>query len=359
LKGLFAGQFGLEYMYQNQDTRGAVPLSPAGTIRNFAGFIFEEATLGLFRLSLGLRLDRRSQEAEPDERLKLPDDAAGETEAVLAQTYQVVTGSIGGACRLLENLTLAANVGRGFRAPNLFELHVHGEHGGIASFQIGDPYLKEETSLSTELSVRWRSRSLQAKATVYRNAIDNYIYLVNTGVIDSGSQLPIMTSQQGDAALVGADLSAQAQVLPWLQLRGTFETVKGNNTDTNEDLPLLPATKFEGEARFTRHAWGKIKQPHLSLGVRHAAEKKAAGRFEPFWQFDTNPDFGVASTGAYTLIDLGFGCDLPLGDRYIHFDVGIKNLLNTAYRDFLDTYKGYALSPGRNVVFKLNVPFGT
>jgi hypothetical protein len=31
---------------------------------------------------------------------------------------------------------------------------------------------------------------------------------------------------------------------------------------------------------------------------------------------------------------------------------------NTAYRDFLDTYKGYDLGPCRNLVLTLSVPFG-
>jgi len=31
----------------------------------------------------------------------------------------------------------------------------------------------------------------------------------------------------------------------------------------------------------------------------------------------------------------------------------VRNLLNETYRDFLDTYKGYALSPGRDVRLSL------
>jgi hypothetical protein len=32
--------------------------------------------------------------------------------------------------------------------------------------------------------------------------------------------------------------------------------------------------------------------------------------------------------------------------------------IDTEYRDFLDTYKGYALSPGRDIRVSLSVPFG-
>jgi len=39
-------------------------------------------------------------------------------------------------------------------------------------------------------------------------------------------------------------------------------------------------------------------------------------------------------------------------------DLAVRNLFDTEYRDYLDTYKGYALSPGRDVRISLSVPFG-
>jgi len=37
----------------------------------------------------------------------------------------------------------------------------------------------------------------------------------------------------------------------------------------------------------------------------------------------------------------------------------VRNLTDEDYRDFLDTYKGYALSSGRDIQLELRVPFGT
>jgi len=36
--------------------------------------------------------------------------------------------------------------------------------------------------------------------------------------------------------------------------------------------------------------------------------------------------------------------------------IGVRNLLDETYRDFLDTCKGYALSPGRDVRLSLSTP---
>jgi len=358
--GAFSGQLGIEYLSGDYDTRGVVLLIPNAKISDFSAFVFEEAAMGKLSFSFGARFDIRNQEAVPDLRLKLPDAEIGETDKVLKQDYSVFTGSIGAVYRFTENLTLAANIGRGFRAPSIFELHVYGEHGGIAAFQIGNPDLKEEISLNTDLSMRWRSPGFQAKATVYRNAINDYIYLINTGEFytkTDDSQIPIMKTTQGDARLVGMDIDLQAHVFPWLQINGVFETVKGKNLDTDEELPLLPATKAMAEVRLLQKKLGPFKNCWFSVGLKHSWKKDAAGRYEPFWQFDLNQDFGVASTDAYTLLELGMGLDIQLGGQPIILSIRVKNATNEAYRDFLDTYKGYCLSPGRNIQLRLDFPF--
>ena len=355
--GRFDGQVGAEYVHQVHDTRGSGPLVPDATIGNLAGFAYEEGTFGNLRLSLGARFDYRTCESDENSVLVLPDVTAGETDDVLEQEYISLGGSVGATYSLMEQLSLAANVGRGFRAPSIFELHAYGVHGGVAAFQIGDPELDAETSLSTDLSLRWNSPRIQAKATVYRNAVSNYIYLANTGEIDEGSSLPIMRAEQGDAVLLGGDISAQAQVFSWLHIRGCYEMVRGELSETDEDLPLLPADAIEGEVRFTQSRLWRLRDVYLGIGVRHAAAKDAAGRYEPFWQFDANPNFGLASTDSYTTYRLSMGAAVPVaGGQRITFDIAVENLFDTDYRDFLDTYKGYALSPGRNVVLTLSVP---
>jgi iron complex outermembrane receptor protein/hemoglobin/transferrin/lactoferrin receptor protein len=106
---------------------------------------------------------------------------------------------------------------------------------------------------------------------------------------------------------------------------------------------------------------GTVTNSYLSINYKYVSEKSAAGVYEPFGQFDSGigPDipFGVASTDAYSLLNLGAGFDLDVWEKPINFDITVSNLLNNEYRDFLDTYKGYTLAPGRSVNMKVNVPF--
>lgn len=363
--GPFRGTVGLEYNYQNQKTRGVEPLVPSATIANIAAFVFEKAEFGSLTLSAGARFDARTHDAEPNDALNLPDFNAGETNNVLTQQYYEFSGSLGATYQFSEAFAVAANIGRGFRAPSLFNLHVDGIHGGVAAYQVGNPFLDSERSLNTDLSLRWRSENVTAKVTAYRNTIRNYIFLVNSGEFSDGGQgPPILESVQGDARLIGANANIEAQLASWLQVSGTFETVTGENTDDDiqqvDKLPLLPPTKFSAGLKFVQNKIGFFESPFLSIQVSHTLSKDAAGRYEPFWQFGNAPqfsDFGVASTDAYTLVNATLGVELPIWRRPVSFQISARNLLNEAYRDFLDTYKGYALSPGRNVSFRLKVPF--
>jgi len=358
--GIFSGQIGFEFKRDDQTTFGPVPLVPSGDINNFALWAFEKAQFGDLTINLGLRGDIRRQEALPNEVLDLPDFDAGETEDVLDQSFDVVTGSAGFNYRILENLSVSTNLASGFRSPSFFDLHVNGVHGGIAAFQSGDPSLTSERSFNTDFSVQWRSSKYQIKATFYRNKIDDFIFLINTGEFAGNGGPPILQNIQNDARLLGGDISATGQVLPWLQLRATFEKVNGKNKDTGDELPLMPPTRTTVETKFMKSRLGVLENPFFSIEINHTADKDAAGRFEPFWQFGNAPqfsDFGVASTDSYTLINLTTGTNIPIGEQSWYFQISVENLLDEDYRDFLDTYKGYALSPGRNVQFKMQIPF--
>jgi outer membrane receptor protein involved in Fe transport len=117
----------------------------------------------------------------------------------------------------------------------------------------------------------------------------------------------------------------------------------------------------EGFVHLTPKGPGLLRNPRLEVNLKHSLDKDAASTLEPFSQFDNTsgpPPFGTASTKAYTTVDasaesrfaLGLGVEPSLR-------VAVRNVFDTTYRDFLDTYKGYALSPGRDVRVSLSVPF--
>jgi len=344
------GTLGVEYSNKIQYSRGTTVLAPGGEVSNLALFAFESKDIGDWTLQAGLRHDWHSVTGD-----------AGKTRAPVtfvgrdSHDYSVFTGSLGAVYRLTDQVAIASNLGTGFRAPSLFELYADGVHGGVAAIQEGNPDLDPENSINVDLGLRWNTPRLQGSATVYRNAISDYIYLQDTGRSRNG--LPIFAYQQDDALLTGLELEASWQLTDQLELSGTLDLVRGTNDRTDEDLPLLPADSLRLEATYWFAERGPIREPYLTLGMRHAAAKDAAPG-EPFSQFDLLP-FGTASTDAYTLADLDLGFAFrAFGNRLARVDLTVRNLFDTEYRDFLDTYKGYALSPGRDIRVSLSVPFG-
>jgi len=351
LLGLDRGTLGVEVMRKEQVSRGTTQLSPGGDVTNVGVFAFEERGFGPLVVQGGARYDHREVTADEGETASSDILFSGRS----GETYDVVTGSLGAIYRFTPHLSLAANAARGFRAPTLFELFAKGVHGGVAAAQLGNPDLDPEKSIDTDLSLRWRSANLQATATVYRNGIRDYIFLRDTGdQTDDG--LPIFRYDQANAVLKGMDLDISGKPVSWLELGASASVVEGENRDTNENLPMLPANKVRFSVSYQPTGGGSVSNPYLRLGVRHAFAQNAAPT-DPFVQFDDKP-FGTASTEAYTLLDLSAGLEWSGLTRYpmqVHLEV--RNVLDESYRDFLDTYKGYALSPGRDIRATVRIPF--
>ena len=347
-----AGTIGVEYRDKEQESRGTTQLTPGGEVENIGVFAFEERTFGDLTVQAGLRHDWQETVALASE--TRADTIFGARDE---NDYSVTTGSLGAVYGLTENLALAGNLGRGFRAPTLFELYADGVHGGVAAVQEGNADLDAERSLNTDIGLRWESPRLSASATVYRNEIDDFIFLESTGN-SAPSGLPIFRHTQDDATLTGIELQVRGMVTDSLELAATFDAVDGENDATDEDLPLQPADELRLEGTWFPTVQTPVRDLYVRLGVRYNASKDAAPR-EPFVQFDSLP-FGTASTDSYTVADLGIGFAFGgTAERPMRLDIKIRNLTDEDYRDFLDTYKGYALSSGRDIQLELRVPFGT
>ena len=354
--GGLVGTLGAEMVVQDGESLGPVELEPGARVANLGVFGFEEWNKGRLTLTGGARLDYRSLDAEANSLTQDP--------GLLEQEYLVASGSLGLAYALREGVTLAAQAGTGFRAPTVFELFADGEHGGVAAYQRGDPELDPERARNLDLSLRWSLDRFAGEVTGYWNRIADYIYLENTGT-ETASELPIYQADQTNATLKGLDGMVEVVLLPWLSTGGHFSWVEGDGKDIENPsggsgdgpLPLLPPTQVGGFLDIRVSRLRGFPSTNLRLRVDRAMKKDAAGVIEPFSQFDRIP-FGTASTRGYTLLAVEARTTLDIGSSPVMVSLTVDNLLDKAYRSFLDTYKGYALSPGRNIGVRVNAPLG-
>lgn len=354
-----SGTSGIEIKHYDHQNVGKVPLQPTGYFTNYAIYSFEEWQKDKLTLNFGLRFDYRHQKfygTKTNPLLKVDD----------VRSYSNLAGSFGASYKLTEYLTGAVNASRGFRTPSFFNLYVYGEHGGVFAFQIGNPNLKNETSTDISASLRFKNDWLKSINTFYFNRISNYIFLYNAPnhpLAPVGKPF-VFAHDQADAQIIGAELSIEATVTDWLFLNMNYSSLKSKFLSgmwKNGELPLMPPSRFVVGTKISLPNFGIFKMPYISADAKFVSSKKAAGIYEPFGQFDDGigPDipFGVCSTTSYELVNVGFGFIINMMNTKAVFDFEITNLFNKVYRDFLDTYKGYALSPGRSVNLKINYMF--
>lgn len=364
--GPFEGEIGVE-LGEVQQTLRSGHLTPSADESKRAIYVFEEADFDNWLVQLGARYDTHNVKAPLSLENEHFWDEMGVFDATNnARDFEVFTGSAGATYRFSDKLSLAANMATGFRAPSIFELYAAGEHGGVQAFQLGNPDLKAETSLNTDLSLRWQAPSTQMAATVYQNWIHNYIYLANTGFYrakegapNEGERvastapgaIPEMQAEQTDAEIRGLELSVAQQFNQNWSADAALEIIDGRDVKNHQALPLIPANNLALNGHYRFEDAGSMKNQKVSLGVRLVDKKKIAGLYEPFSQFDNLP-VGTGSTDAYAVWNLNYAVDVKLDGNTLKLGAAVENLFDTAYVDFLNTYKGYTLNPGRN--FKLS-----
>lgn len=205
------------------------------------------------------------------------------------------------------------------------------------------------------MSLRWGFERVTGSLTVYQNRVDDYIYLTDSGR-QAPNGLPIFLHEQTDAILQGVEAEMDVALATDWSLRLVLDFIDTENDETGENLPLTPAIEVLTELTWKPSTLFGLKSPYARASLRYADSKNAAPG-EPFQNFDRNPVFGSASTDSYWLLNMAAGALLPgPAGKDIRVNIEVRNAMDETYRDFLNTYKGYALNPGRDVRLTVEVP---
>lgn len=329
------GVLGVSALRNEFEKSGEETLIPNSTASGFGAYLFEQRDAGRWRLSLGARYDYRQLDVEEDGDLGI--DAQ-------SREWNSLTGNVGAVFHVSDPVALVLNVGRGYRAPSSFELFSNGVHEGTTRLERGDPTLRNETSLNTDLAVRVQTGRVSAEIGGFHNRISDYIYPDPTGLTDAESGYQIYDFTQGDATLTGLEASAEFHPVDAVHLRLAGDYVHGQNTALDQPLPFMPPFRLGYGIRWEGKGTGVLTAPYLDLGGESNAK-----------QTRVDPD-DYAPPG-YTLVHFGAGTAVALGGTDLRFDLQIRNLFDTEYAGFLSRYKLFAPDPGRNVVLKATVGF--
>lgn len=264
-------------------------------------------------------------------------------------SYQNVTGTIGATYRYNAHLNFTGNIGTAWRAPSINEMYINGEHFSSASYEVGDSTLKSERSVNTSLSVNYTGNKFRLIADMYYNKIGNYIYSqpqMRSVTLVSGTY-PLFQYTQNNVNIKGIDLSMQYDLTSHLSIQSKTTIVLGYNESIHDYLIYMPANRFENGVTYQFHKIWKLNEPYLT--VEHLTISKQ-DRVPP------NVDFAPPPAG-YTLINVNAGFTAPFFHHLLTVNIGVTNIGNTAYRDYLNHFRYYADDLGSNYVLRLKYSF--
>jgi outer membrane receptor protein involved in Fe transport len=334
--------FGISGIHQSNDSRApapGLPFVPDANINSIAGFGIGQMQMGRVSLLGGARIDHRSLTADANPTLDLTAQDI---------SHNAVSANIGTAIRVAKGAAITANVGRAWRAPNLFELFANGPLFAEGRYVIGDASLEPETALDIDGGFKWSGSRARFEVSVFRNRVTDYVFLQPTNETrpapDGTTSLNVYRYMAADAVLRGGEIGAEFEPRTFLTLRARYDVVRGENDDTGENLPLMSPPRVDVETEFHTTKFKSWGRAFVNVGVEHELEQKHLNPLD-------------VATDAYTLINLGAGIEPSgLGRRW-RVDLRVHNLANTEYRNFLSRYKAFALNPGRDVVLRIGFGF--
>jgi iron complex outermembrane receptor protein len=356
--GRLSGIVGAQTFFDDFTVSGADQhLIPSNRTAAVGLYGFEQLDLDRWTLSFGGRYDYRHLDVTAD-----PPPPVGTATPAQTRRYHSVVGNFGALFHVSEPVALVLNVGRGFRAPQPIELFANGVHEGTIEYNVGNPDLRNETSINTDLALRVQSGRVSMELGAFANYINNYIYFRPTGAFDSPSGGPEdpcsdpdnfscfqkFQAVQGNARLTGFEFSTEYHPTPYLHLSGTADYTRGQNRSTDQPLPLVPPFRATYSAQLEGKGNGFFRGPYVSVGGESNAH-----------QSKLDPD--DISPSGYTLVNMGAGVALTAGPQVVHLDLTLRNAFDKQYQSFLCRYKfatdPIVLDPGRNLTVRGSADF--
>ena len=343
--GRVFGTVGVSVMQQGNENGASGYLIPNFTAYTGGAFAHETwLVTDRFSLDAGARLDARWMVAYPY-------DFASRDFDRFTHTYTSVSGALGALYTFDEAWSMAVNAGTAWRPPGVNELYAFGVHHGSARFERGDRTLTPERSLDLSTTLRHESPFASGEVNVYANRIADYIYFLEAPepTVTIRGTFPTYDYVQNDALLRGIDAQVDVRVLHHLDLGASASILRADNLDLDGPLYAMPSDRFGAKMRLHADHIGPFRLPYLEAQVQHVTrqDRLQPGAYEP-----------APPPAAYTLADLRIGTEVSVNGLPLRLALGVQNLFDIRYRDYLSRFRYFIDEPGRNVVLRVSVPFG-
>ena len=233
-------------------------------------------------------------------------------------------------------------------------------HEGSIQYELGNAGLKAEKSMQLDLGLDYTSHYVNLQASLFTNWIDDYIFLARLPYETEGYRT--YQYRQGDARLMGGEVSLDIQPFNPLHFENAFSYVRGvqlHQPKEAKNLPMMPAPKWTSDVRyeFPNFAKNRVQRSFLAFGMEYNL------RQNHFYAVDDTE----TATPSYALFNLSAGMDLHFfGHNCIELTLSCQNLFDKVYQPHLSRLKYVDTNSasgrqgisamGRNFCLKVSIP---
>ncbi|MBT5872588.1 MAG: TonB-dependent receptor, partial [Candidatus Latescibacteria bacterium] len=262
----------------------------------------------------------------------------------ITQSSSALTGSIGVVVDISDRGRWVANLGQGFRTPNLDDVSKLGPGKGGTIFEVPNSGLSPEKSVSVDSGLKIDTGIWQANVIGFYNRIHDLLLrrpaLLNGSptALDGGDTLQVFRKENaGKAFTAGLAADLKVRVSGPITLRANMGYTYGEDTTGQEPLTAMPP--LNGLAGIDWVA----SRFRVSGNVRYSAEQKRLSAEDQF-------DLRIPEGGSPAWYTLNLRGTVTLS-KYAQIQWALTNVLDQNYRE----HSSGLNAPGRNFILGVSL----
>ena len=243
---------------------------------------------------------------------------------------------------ITDNLKYSVGYSHVSRSPNMAELFADGKHGPTNRYEKGDSNLKREISRNIDFGMTYNYKDTLISLDLYRNNINNYIYLRDLGTTSYDGEHQDANWSQKDSTIQGYELSLEKSFIV-------------GNTDF-----IVTLSRDDISAVFDDNTYlPRIPSASNMIGVTVLGEKNKK-YYLNLTHVEKQRDFSSIETATNSHLDLS----MKYSDKIMisnHYDLNINlfasNLLDQTRRNHASFVKAHVPLPGSSFGFDVSVDY--
>ncbi|MBN8665500.1 MAG: TonB-dependent receptor [Chitinophagales bacterium] len=349
----FRGTIGINSAYQanRYSFRLFIPNYDA---LNLGAFIIEKIGTGKLQGEFGARYDHRS----------ITNISSNTGRVYTNRTYSSFSGNAGLQYQLHQYVQLSLGIASAWRAPQVNELYSDGLHHGSARIEKGNDQLNPERANSVMAGLHLHLDKFNLELETYHKQIDGFIYLypVFPPELTIRGAFPTFRYGQTNTRMQGVDVNASWKINAHIQWQVKGSVLRAWDKTNRDWMIMMPSDRYETSLEYRFSDAGKIREPYVKLHVQHVLHQSrfpGTGNIpvlKPDGSTVMESDY-IAPPPAYTLAGAEAGLGLQRKQHTIQFILSATNMLNVAYREYLNTFRYFSDDMGRNISLRVRIPF--